>query len=108
MKYIITLAALILFLSACGKNSLVNYDLLPECLKEEIDNPDINITKIGIPKEDNTKFDNLYWVFYNEAKFGKQVNEFCSDSLCYGLCGLTTQEEVDAIFDSNWTTVWQD
>jgi len=86
----------------------MSYDTLPLCIQEKIDDPEIKVKKIGIPKKDLGFEGTAYWVFEEKSKFGYAIDENCEQVPCYGWCGLTTKQEIDMIFDRDWELVWED
>lgn len=105
MKYLI-LSILLATLISCQGNNHAFFRLLPDCLQNEILDPEINVLKVGIPKDQSDK-EESYWVFYEEKTFGTHLNANCEQNLCFGWCGLTTYEEIEREFDRNWTIIWE-
>lgn len=106
MKNFVLCFFLILGFTAC-QDETIDFDSMPDCLKEQIEAPNSPIIKVGFPKEDLGFSEDVYWVFYEDSFFGNQLNADCEQAACYGWCGLTTRQEVEQIYDRSWETLWE-
>lgn len=118
MKYLIT-ALLFLSIISCQDQEFENLEVLtqninpedshriPECLELEIESTEDIVIKIGVSNGNSEENSGLYWVIYENNYFGNQLNSDCEISGCVGWCGLTTQAEIEYIFEKDWTLIWE-